>query len=146
MIKVLDQEKKQAIKIEVCGLPYQWRLRLGKMGKWTPKIGKNKGIEQTGIRYGHESYHGNLREVLRDVQQRLSEELGLPEKDQVIEGIEGWNRAIKEEERLVAVTEMVHLGFSDFLEKYGEQLRDMSSKTEVIGVPIEKDEEGESIA
>jgi len=127
MIKVIDKETNTAVSIEVCGNPYQWRLRLGKEGTRTPKKGKNKGVPVHGIFYGRETYHGNLREVLQEVQQRISLDRGLPPESQNIEGMKGWEAAIAEEQKLVSVVVTVHKGFSDFLIRYGAQLKEMAS-------------------
>jgi len=122
MIKVVDSVSGQAISIEVCGVPYEWRLRIGKPGKWIPKIGKNRGKEQTGVLFGTETYHPSLRAALKEAQQRISRDLGLPVESQVIEGIEGWNRAIAEEEKLVALTEATHKAVVNFLKTRGREL------------------------
>ena len=128
MIKVMNKEQTQAISIEVCGVPWEWRLRLGKLGKRTPTKGKNKGIEQTGILYGRETYHGTLKDALKEAHRRITAEFGLVEEQQVIEGIEGWNRAIAEEEKLVQLTAAAHQAVVDFLKVQGERFKTLAAK------------------
>ena len=121
MIKVIDTETKSGIKIEICGIPFQWRCSLGKdNGDFTVKRGRNAGKITKGIKFNYSTcfYHTNLKNLLHEAQQRISVEYGMPVDKQNIEGMAGWERAIKEEEKLVQISTMVQEAYGKFFEKH----------------------------
>jgi len=140
MIRVIDTVTNRAIKIEVCGMPYQWRLMFGQSGTYKVKRGRYAGQERTGVTFNPTTttYHGNLWEVMREIQTHFSKEFGLDERDVTVEGMAGWEKAIAEEQKLLDICKQVEAEFGKFFKENAEQLRKMATAN---GVPNEEEEE-----
>lgn len=143
MIRVIDKELNTAIQIEVIGLPYQWRLSLGKSGTYKVKRGCDAGKEKSGLRFDFVNctYHHSLADVLKMAQQKISLQAGLDVKDVDIEGIAGWNKAIAEENKMIALAEKVEDEFGHFIVEYGDQMRRMALDSKKNSVDTEDETE-----
>ena len=129
MIRVIDTLTNRAIKIEVCGIPRQWRLMFGESGVRKIKRGRCAGQERTGVIYNPTTttYHGNLREVMQTIQTHFAKEFSLAERDVTIEGMAGWEKAVAEEQKLLDICQKVETEFGKFFNENAEALRKMSS-------------------
>ena len=143
MIRVIDTVTNRAIKVEVCGMPYQWRVMFGQSGSYKVKRGRYAGQERTGVTFNPTTttYHGNLKEVMKEIQKHFAKEFGLEERDVTLDGMAGWEKAIVEEQKLFDICQRVEAEFGKFFKENTEALRKMSTANGAV-----KEEEEEEIA
>ena len=119
MIKVIMKEANAGVMIKVVGKPRQFVTYFGKTGE-TVTCGRYAGQKRANISWGHPQYTTSPRQAIKNIHEILSEEWRVPEGDQNIEGIDGWEKAANEYEKLIALTEEIGKQFGGFIEKYGE--------------------------
>jgi len=145
MIKVIDKETKSGACIKVVGRPYMLVSCLGKeieegtIATYGPYAGqKMKACVKWSSKH---SYHNNLRDTLKSIQMKISEEFGVPPEDQNIEGIDGWELAIQELEKIHNITEELGEQFNGFLDRCGQVAAAVSK--EIEAEDDDEDDEGE---
>ena len=127
MIKVISTELKTGVKIKVVGRVRQFVIYIGESGG-TVSRGRYVGQERKGVAWGHPSYCNSLKQALEITQNALSEMYDVPPEDQDIDGIEGWELAIQEQEKLFKLTEAIGEQCKGFLDKYGDLAKDVGSQ------------------
>ena len=136
MIKVVEEMSGSALTIEVVGSPRQYQLRAGKVGTWTPKVGKNKGKVQTGMRWGRPSYHVSLTILLKAAVAEISEMEGIPETAISPAHAEAWQRLIDAENCRIAMLEKVGAEYKTALDRFGKQMKaEAGTESEVAAEP-----------
>lgn len=144
MIKVIDEVTGTAIKIEVVGKPYQYQVRIGKVGTWTVSRGRYAGTTKTGEKWERPMYYMNLGHAIAAAVAMISENEGLPKESVVLAGAEGWKALIEQDEKLIRLVEGVHREFGHLLEKHGKDLAGLSKVMANGQVePPEEDEDDE---
>jgi len=129
MIKIISTELKTGVKIKVVGRVRQFVIYIGESGG-TVSRGRYVGQERKSVAWGHPLYCNSLRQALELTQNALSEMFDIPPEDQDIDGIEGWELAIQEQEKLFALSESIGEQFKGFIDKYGDLAKDVGSQME----------------
>ncbi len=141
MIKVMCKENNTAIRIQVVGTPLQWCVSFGTHGEYTVKRGKNAGQKKSGIKWDKTFYPNTLEQALVETVKRISENWGIPEEKQNIEGIEGWKLAIEEEKKMISICKEVGDAFHKLLKDHGEALRQFGIKNGETGEVAEESDD-----
>jgi hypothetical protein len=142
MFKVVDQVTGTAVKIEIIGKPYQYQVRVGKIGTWTIARGRTAGTVKTGEKWGHPQFYSNLKQAISCTLSLISEEEGIPENAIVLDGSEAWKVLIEQENKRMAMVEAVGKEFQKLLDEHGKDLAGLSKLLAAQkGVVGEEDEE-----
>ena len=122
MIKVVDEVTGTAIKIEVIGKPYQYQVRIGKVGTWTVARGRTAGTVKSGDKWDRPMYVKNIKQAIEVALDAISESEGIP-KDQIkLTGADAWKALIDEEAKRVRLIEAINVEYGKLIEEHGKDL------------------------
>lgn len=141
MFKVIDQVTGSAVKIEVIGKPYQYQVRIGKVGTWTIKRGRTTGQVKTGEKWERPQYYGSLKQVLEGTLKLISESEGIPENAIVLDGSDAWKILIEQENRRMALVQGIHDEFQKLLDEHGKDLAGLAKLLGAKGVVADEEDE-----
>lgn len=143
MFKVIDQVTGFAVKVEIIGKPYQYQVRIGKVGTWTIKRGRTAGQVKTGEKWERPQYYGSLQQALECTLKLISETEGIPENAIILDGGEAWKVLIEQENRRIALVKAIHDEYQKLLDEHGKDLAGLSKLLSGKGVVVDDDEEPE---
>lgn len=145
MIKVIDQVTGSAVKIEVVGKPYQYQVRIGKVGTWKVARGRTAGQIKTGEKWERPQYYGSLKQAIEGTLTLISESEGIPVNAIVLNDSKEWESLIAAENRRMVLIQSVHDEFQKLLDLHGKDLAGLSKLLGAKGVVAdEEDEEPEA--
>jgi len=143
MFKVIDQVTGSAVKIEVIGKPYQYQVRIGKVGTWTIKRGRTAGKVMNGEKWERPQYYGSLKQAIEGTLSLISESEGIPENAIVLDGGKAWETLIAAENRRIALVKGIHDAFQNLLNEHGKDLAGLSKLLGAKGVVADEEDDEE---
>jgi hypothetical protein len=144
MFKVIDEVVGTAVKVEIIGKPYQYQVRIGKVGTWKIARGRTAGQIKTGEKWERPQYYGSLKQAIEGTLNLISETEGIPENAIVLTGSDAWKVLIEVENRRMALVQGIHDAYQKLLDEHGKDLAGLSKLLAGKGVTADESEEEES--